>query len=344
MRGLLALGLGASPIVGGAVAAVIVLKLRKRRRNRQQGIDDDGNAGADEVGEEAAERDIDDPWPSQSKQRSGSRATEDLAEPLSTVVLDETLPIGEHDLWRLVMADPEFQSSVQKLNKHRELKVGRWHMTKDGGAERRVKYITSFKKQMIGPKEAQCIETHSCTMHPGSGWQVDVTVQTPKVPYGNTFHSHLRWLARSIDGKRTQLKISCEVVFTGTCLVKGVVKRASMEGMKESYAKYRVHLLEHLKVDSAGGGAAEPKQGNGGRQAGRLLLLLLLGALLTIAYFAITGKLEGGRDTAAHALQQGRTLLAAAAAGLRQRTAGAQVTAAAGLHALRHQTAAIVAP
>ncbi len=49
MRGLLALGLGASPIVGGAVAAVIVLKLRKRRRNRQQGIDDDGNAGADEV-------------------------------------------------------------------------------------------------------------------------------------------------------------------------------------------------------------------------------------------------------------------------------------------------------
>ncbi len=186
------------------------------------------------MGEEAAERDIDDPWPSQSKQRSGNRATEDLAEPLSTVVLDETLPIGEHDLWRLVMADPEFQSSVQKLNKHRELKVGRWHMTKgaralacvalvqfkprgnfhrhaekcsfgddfkamydpaermsdsdgicgvwaDGGAERRVKYITSFKKQMIGPKEAQCIETHSCTMHPGSGWQVDVTVQTPKV-------------------------------------------------------------------------------------------------------------------------------------------------------------------
>ncbi len=60
---------------------------------------------------------------------------------------------------------------------------------------------------------------------------------------------------------------------------------AFMQGMKESYAKYRVHLLEHLKVDSAGGGAAEPKQGNGGRQAGRLLLLLLLGALLTIAYF-----------------------------------------------------------
>lgn len=46
---------------------------------------------------------------------------------------------------------------------------------------RRVKYITPVKKQMIGPKEAQCIESYRCTGHPDSGWQVDVTVQTPKV-------------------------------------------------------------------------------------------------------------------------------------------------------------------
>ena len=54
-------------------------------------------------------------------------------------------------------------------------------MYADGGAERRVKYITSFKKQMIGPKEAQCIETYRCSAQPDSAWQVDVTVQTPKV-------------------------------------------------------------------------------------------------------------------------------------------------------------------
>lgn len=56
------------------------------------------------------------------------------------------------------------------------------------------------------------------------------------------------------------------------------------QGMKESYTKYRVHLLERLKVDSAGGRSEQANQGNGGRQAGQLLLLLLLGALITIAY------------------------------------------------------------
>ena len=88
-----------------------------------------------QVGEEAAGRDIDDPWPAKSKRKQGSGGAKDLAEPLSTVVLDETLPIGAHDLWRLVMADPEFQSSVHKLNKHREAKFGRWHLTEGAFAE-----------------------------------------------------------------------------------------------------------------------------------------------------------------------------------------------------------------
>ncbi len=54
--------------------------------------------------------------------------------------------------------------------------------------------------------------------------------------------------------------------------------------MKESYSKYRVHLLQRLKV---GDGVAPPRakqQGNGGRQAQQLLLLLLLGAVLIITY------------------------------------------------------------
>ena len=49
MRGLIALGTGASPIVGGAVVAVVLLRLKKRRRRRQQAIDDDASARAEEV-------------------------------------------------------------------------------------------------------------------------------------------------------------------------------------------------------------------------------------------------------------------------------------------------------
>ncbi len=84
-----------------------------------------------QVGEEAAKSDVDDPWPAASKQKPGSsRGQEDEVEHLSTVLLDETLPIGARDLWRLVMADPEFFDSIQKLNKHRATKLGRWQLTK----------------------------------------------------------------------------------------------------------------------------------------------------------------------------------------------------------------------
>lgn len=51
----------------------------------------------------------------------------------------------------------------------------------DGGAERRVKYITSFKKQMIGPSEALCIEMYKCPRQPDQAWVVDVQAQTPEV-------------------------------------------------------------------------------------------------------------------------------------------------------------------
>lgn len=39
-----------------------------------------------------------------------------------------------------------------------------------------------------------------------------------QVPYGNSFHSHLRWAARSIDGKHTHLKITCQVRLHAGCL------------------------------------------------------------------------------------------------------------------------------
>lgn len=91
------------------------------------------------MGEEAAKEDIDDPWP---KQKAGSsKGGEDLPEPLSTPLLDETLPISARDLWRLVMADPEFLSSVQELNKHREPKIGRWQLTKGARAWSHKKHL-----------------------------------------------------------------------------------------------------------------------------------------------------------------------------------------------------------
>lgn len=85
-----------------------------------------------QVGEEASKSDIDDPWPAkqQTKQRQANGDHADEPEPLPTLLLDETLPIDARELWRLIMADPEFLVSVNKLKKNREIKIGRWRPTK----------------------------------------------------------------------------------------------------------------------------------------------------------------------------------------------------------------------
>jgi hypothetical protein len=51
--------------------------------------------------------------------------------------------------------------------------------------------------------------------------------------------------------------------------------------MRDTYKKYRVHLLERLKMGSVASSKAE--QGNSQRPRQLLLLLLLLGAVLLIA-------------------------------------------------------------
>ena len=55
-----------------------------------------------------------------------------------------------------------------------------------------------------------------------------------------------------------------------------------MQGMRESYSRFRTLLLEHLSV--APGAQSGGASGNGGRPAvQQLLLLLLLGAAIILA-------------------------------------------------------------
>ena len=48
-------------------------------------------------------------------------------------------------------------------------------------AERKVSYVTPFKKQMIGPREAKAIEVYESKGMPDQSFAVDVKVHTPEV-------------------------------------------------------------------------------------------------------------------------------------------------------------------
>ena len=53
-----------------------------------------------------------------------------MAEPLPTILLEETLPVTPPELWLLVMGNSDFLKSVSKIKKNRDLKIGRWRLSK----------------------------------------------------------------------------------------------------------------------------------------------------------------------------------------------------------------------
>lgn len=86
-----------------------------------------------QVGEEAKLGNVEDPWASAgkpTKASNGSKETAELPEPLPIILLDETLPITPRELWKLVMGTPDFLKSVSESRKNRDLKIGRWRLSK----------------------------------------------------------------------------------------------------------------------------------------------------------------------------------------------------------------------
>lgn len=85
------------------------------------------------VGDEAHAGDIDDPWGLSGKSFKASKKQDDaaeLAEPLPTILLEETLPVTPPELWLLVMGSSDLLKSVSKIKKNRELRIGRWRLSK----------------------------------------------------------------------------------------------------------------------------------------------------------------------------------------------------------------------
>ncbi len=86
-----------------------------------------------QVGDEANVGDIDDPWGLSGKTfkapKGGQEAAE-LPEPLSTILLDEVLPVTPPELWLLVMGNSDFMKTISKLKKNRDLRIGRWRLSK----------------------------------------------------------------------------------------------------------------------------------------------------------------------------------------------------------------------
>lgn len=169
-----------------------------------------------------------------------------LPDALPIALVDESLPIGCSSLFDMLLGSRSgLVSKFLQIRACHSISLGKWTNT-GGQKQRRVSYTVPVKKNALGPSEAACIEQYTVTSKQGSGWLVTLLVYTPKVPFGDTFHQELQWACQHKGPSRCCMRITGQVKFTKACFVKGIIQRASEEGMKEAYQLYTKMLKDKL--------------------------------------------------------------------------------------------------
>lgn len=169
-----------------------------------------------------------------------------LPDALPIALVDESLPASTKKLFKMMLGtDSEFVNKFFQARKYWDINIGQW--TAVGGERKQeVLYTMPLKKNALGPSEAACIEQYKVVSKEDGGWLVTLFVTTPKVPYGTSFHQNVQWACKSEGKGKCRLRITGEVEFTKSPFVKGMIQKASEEGMKEAYQVYMDTLREEL--------------------------------------------------------------------------------------------------
>ncbi|DBB02094.1 hypothetical protein WJX82_008195 [Trebouxia sp. C0006] len=169
-----------------------------------------------------------------------------LPDALPIALVDEALPIGCNSLFDMLLGTTSgLVSKFLQIRACHSINLGNWTNTGDQ-KQRLVIYTVPVKKNALGPSEAACIEQYTVTSKRAGGWLVTLLVYTPKVPFGDTFHQQLQWACQQEGPGRCRLRITGQVKFTKGCFVKGIIQKASEEGMKEAYQLYTRILKEEV--------------------------------------------------------------------------------------------------
>jgi transposase-like protein len=174
------------------------------------------------------------------------------------LLLDESVPLTPKQLWRLVY-DLNFIQQFHSLRRNREVGIGCWQKTGEREFTKSAHYITPVKKNVIGPSEAYTEEEYRCERRGESGFAVTVCAYNRKVPYGGSFHVELFWTAARVSPTHTRLQVVGRFVPEKRMLgVAGIIKKATNEGLKETYDAFREHLWSTIRSGGVTRHASKP--------------------------------------------------------------------------------------
>ncbi|KJE91721.1 hypothetical protein CAOG_02816 [Capsaspora owczarzaki ATCC 30864] len=172
-------------------------------------------------------------------------------------LVDETFQIPVTRLYTLLFSDESnFLPSLYQRENYENVSIEKWAPGENGQQTRKIVYIKPLPPQPMAPKTAKCIETQVEAKNEKAIKVVEVTTSTPEVPQGTTFLTLLRYCMTSESPRSCKLTVTFEVKFVKSSLVKGMIKKSTVEGVKLTFKAFVEHIRNSLPKSAAG--AARP--------------------------------------------------------------------------------------
>ncbi|KAK9865652.1 hypothetical protein WJX84_009450 [Apatococcus fuscideae] len=265
----------AGPIGVPAAASVVVccavwaFKQWKRRRQDRDSpppaetavsaTDVQGAAGqwasvASQEGQTEASTEEEEAFAQQGEPSSSGRLP--TPDPLELLLYEEVVPLSVAEVWAWTqrpLGRVAVELHIRKRNK--PVSASGWHTSGDGKLQKSTEYITPLKKVSFGPAEALCCEQKTLQHRGPSGFLVSVAVHTPKVPYGDAFHTRLQIWASQHAAGQTRLRISGDMCFTRKLMLGRIIKSSTFEGMRTTYQLFAEIMHQQLQQHQQASGA-----------------------------------------------------------------------------------------
>ncbi|KVH98916.1 C2 calcium-dependent membrane targeting [Cynara cardunculus var. scolymus] len=174
------------------------------------------------------------------------------------VLIDETYVIPPKDLNHFIFApDSQFRKDLAAIQGTTDVHEGPWTWESDkmSSLTRTVTYTKAASKLV---KASKVTEEQTYVRASGIEYAVFVRVNTPDVPYGNTFRVELLYKITRVPelggDETSRIIVSWRVHFNQSTMMKGMIEGGAKQGLKESFDQFSALLAERFKLANPSAG------------------------------------------------------------------------------------------
>ena len=173
------------------------------------------------------------------------------------ILVDQVYVVSQYDLNAFLFApNSQFRKDLAELQGTTNVQEGPWQW-KPGDVPCLTRVVSYTKAATKLVKAVNATEDQTYVRVTKDEFAVLVSVNTPEVPFGNTFRVEL--LYKIMPGgelpsgeKSSHLVVSWGIVFLQSIMMKGMIEGGTRQGLKESFDQFSNLLAQNFKVvDSA---------------------------------------------------------------------------------------------